>query len=218
MSFDLAKTSTLQAVTHADEHALADDLNQRVAESVAQAEGTAEATDAEDERAIAQQHLEKARRAERALSALARSLNAETAAATKAAVGALIESVAGGEKPKFKLAGLATLASQGRLVTRAIEELIEQRIPLAQIAHLRAESHALLARSRTLEQVAQDRAEKLLEQLQHAVTEEVVLPVDLSKGVAGALLGQAADLKRRAVLTSADADRLEDAYQKGTKQ
>src|SRR5258708_22312731 len=113
MSFDLAKTPTIQAVTHADEHALADDLSQRVREAVSQAETTVEATEAEDARAVAQHNLEKARRAERALSALARSLNAEAAAATKEAVGALIESAARGGKPKVKLAGLATLASQG---------------------------------------------------------------------------------------------------------
>ena len=57
--------------------------------------------------------------------------------------------------------------------------------------------------------MAQERAEKLLEQLRDAVSEEVVLPVDLSKGVAGALLGQAAEFKRRAVQLSENADAIE---------
>ena len=66
-----------------------------------------------------------------------------------------------------------------------------------------------MTRARALEQVAQERAEKLLGQLRDAVSEEVILPVDLSKGVAGALLAQASEYKRRAVQLSEHADGLE---------
>src|SRR5258708_37321325 len=106
MSFDLAKTPTIQAVTHADEHALADDLSQRVREAVSQAETTVEATEAEDARAVAQHSLEKARRAERALSALAPPLNRGAAAAIGQAGDELIESPGGAEKTEFKFGGL----------------------------------------------------------------------------------------------------------------
>ena len=44
------------------------------------------------------------------------------------------------------------------------------------------------------------------------VTDEMVLPVDLSKGVVGALLAQADGLKRRAVQISESADEFERSY------
>ena len=55
--------------------------------------------------------------------------------------------------------------------------------------------------------------EKVLQQIRGAVSEEMVLPVDMSKGVAGALLARAAGLKRLAVQVSNNADRIERAYQ-----
>jgi len=69
------------------------------------------------------------------------------------------------------------------------------------------------ARARALDRIAQERAEKVLQQLRGAVTEEVVLPVDMSKGVAGALLARAASLKRCAVQISENADKMQRAYQ-----
>ena len=54
--------------------------------------------------------------------------------------------------------------------------------------------------------------EKVLEQLRGAVSAEMVLPVDMSKGVAGALLARAAGLKRLAVQISENADRIESSY------
>jgi len=44
------------------------------------------------------------------------------------------------------------------------------------------------------------------------VSEEMVLPVDMSKGVAGALLAHASGLKRLAVQQAENADRIEKAY------
>ncbi len=98
------------------------------------------------------------------------------------------------------------------MATRALERLVEHLTPLAQIAKLRAEAHALVARGRALERIAHERAEKVLSQLREAVSEEMVLPVDMSKGVAGALLARAGAIKRRAVEVSANADRLEAWY------
>ena len=66
-----------------------------------------------------------------------------------------------------------------------------------------------MVRAKALEQIARERAEKLLDQLRDAVSEEVVLPVDMSKGVSGALVAQAAEYRRRAVAISENADHME---------
>ena len=52
----------------------------------------------------------------------------------------------------------------------------------------------------------------MLGQLRDAVSEEIVLPVDLSKGVAGALLAHAGGLKKLAVQQAENADRIEKSY------
>ncbi len=95
---------------------------------------------------------------------------------------------------------------------RALERLVEHLIPLAQIAQLRADSHELLTRARAVENIAQERAERVLGQLREAVSEEIVLPVDMSKGVAGALLAHASALKKLAVQQSENADQIEKSY------
>jgi hypothetical protein len=95
---------------------------------------------------------------------------------------------------------------------RALERLVEHVIPLAQIAYLRGDSHELLTRARAIESIAQERAERVLSQLREAVSEEMVLPVDMSKGVAGALLAHAGGLKKLAVQQAENADRIEKAY------
>jgi hypothetical protein len=69
-----------------------------------------------------------------------------------------------------------------------------------------------MTKARALERIAQERAERVLSQLREAATDEVVLPVDLSKGVAGVLLAQARDLKSLSVKLSENADRLERIY------
>jgi hypothetical protein len=69
-----------------------------------------------------------------------------------------------------------------------------------------------VTRARAIESVAQERAERVLGQLRDAVSEEMVLPVDMSKGVAGALLAHASGLKKRAVQEAENADRMEKSY------
>jgi len=104
------------------------------------------------------------------------------------------------------------LESRLRYTGRALERLVEHLIPLAQIAYLREDSHELLTRARAIEKIAQERAERVLGQLRDAVNEEMVLPVDMSKGVAGALLAHAAGLKKLAVQQAENADRIERSY------
>jgi len=128
----------------------------------------------------------------------------------KSALDAVIQSAANAEKLDFKaFSALAVLENQIRQARHAIERLVERLIPLALWARLREESHAAITLARALEGIAQERAERVLEQLREAVGEEMVLPVDLSKGVSGALLAQAAEHKHRALQLSANADSIE---------
>jgi hypothetical protein len=213
MSFDLAKTPTLEAVSTKDQQALAQDLQKRAEESIVAAEARPEVVAARSAQQKAETRLAQLRKAERALSGYARDSREQMAVAEGAAIEAMVESAASKAKIDFKkLEGLATLENQNRVASRAIEHLIEKLIPLAQIANLREEAHALMAEARAVDEIAQERAQKVLGAIRDAVTEEMVLPVDMSKGVAGALVAHAIRLKHRAVEISENADRMERAY------
>jgi hypothetical protein len=214
MSFDLAKTPTLEAVATADEHALAEDLHKRVEELIAQAGERPDCVESRETQRAAEERLAKLRKAERTLAAHAKESRDAMAAAETAALEAVIESASGKAKIDFrKLEGLTALENQNRVTNRAIEHVIERLIPMAHIVSLRREAHALVTEARIIEQIAQERAEKVLGAMRDAVTEEMVLPVDLSKGVAGALLSHAARLKRRAVQISETADGMERSFE-----
>ena len=210
MIIDLAQTPTLQAVATADERSLIADLEQRVGAAAAQAASLPAVIAAEENERAAARRLAELTRAERGLNAEAKDIAERTARVRESALDALIESAAAGEKLDFKpLTELIALEHRARYLTRAIERLVESRLPLARLTHLREESHAAMVNAKALEQVAQERAEKLLEQLRDAVSEEVVLPVDMSKGVAGALVAQAVEHRKRGVAISENADKLE---------
>lgn len=213
MSFDLAQTPTLHAVASADERLLADDLQQRAAEAIAQAEEQPEVAEASAAHRQAVERLQQLQTAERVLNQQARESRELTMGISRAAVEGIIEAAAAGKKLEFRRVDeLVKLDHQERCASRAIQHLVERLLPLARIAGLRAESHALMATARAMERIAQERAERVLGQLREAVTEEVVLPVDLSQGVAGALLARASGLKRAAVQASESADRLEAEF------
>jgi len=213
MSFDIARTPTLEAVATQDEQALAQDLHKSVEEAIQRAESSAEVVSAIAGYEESAERLAKLRGAERALSLFAKTSREQAAASAETVMSAVIESAIAGDKPDFKkLAALAAMENQTAFAMRAIERLVERSIPLALIASLREESHALMARARAAEAAAQERAEKILGQVREAVTQEMVLPIDLSKGVSGALLNHAAGLRRMAVRISGDADRLERSY------
>jgi len=191
MSFYLAETPTLEAVATEDERVLAQDLQARVAEAVQQAESQAPVAEATGAQQQAQDRLERLRTAERALNRQAKESRERVAELSEKALENLVEAAASGKKLEFKkLDEFAAGEAQIRTLGRAIERLAEHLIPMAQ-----------------------ERAEKVLEQLRGAVSEEMVLPVDMSKGVTGALLARAAGLKRLAVQVSENADRMERAYQ-----
>jgi hypothetical protein len=215
MSFDLAKTPTLEAVATADGQALAQDVRRRAEEAIAMAEARADVVEACAAQRDLEERLARLRKTERALTAYSKRLREQAAAAEQAAMDAIIEST--GEEKKFdfrKLDATAVMENRSRVTGRAIAYLVERMIPLAHLASLRAEAHALMTRARAIEAIAQERAEKVLGAMRDAVSEEMVLPVDLSKGVAGALLAHAAGLKRCAVQISESADAMERAFQK----
>jgi hypothetical protein len=216
MSYQLSQTPTLEAVASGDEALLARDLQARVDEAVKQAESAPEVAAALESQAAAAARLARLRTAERELNQQSKQTRERAGALGQAVLDALVEAAGAGESGPVeaeKLGQLAAVEDQVRFMGRAIERLAEHQIPLAEIGGMQEEAHALLAQSRALERIAQERAEKVLGQIRAAVSEEMVLPVDLSKGVAGALLARAAALKSRAVRISKQADELGRAYQ-----
>lgn len=218
MGFDIVRTPTLQVVATPDERQLADDLQKRVDEAISLAEAQPEVLAAAMEQQVAEERLARLQKAERVLNQYARESREKMAAMEQAALEAIVESAAAAGKPEFRLNDLAALERHNRYTSRAIQCVVENWIPLAQVARLREESQAVIAKNRALEQIAQERAEKVLGQLREAVTEEMVLPVDMSKGVSGALLAQAAGLKHYAQQLAAEADELERSHRKRREQ
>jgi hypothetical protein len=210
--FQITETSTLQVVATGDEQKLSEDLQKRIEEALEHAAAQPEVQAAAELHRAASASLEKLKKAERGLHLYARDAGEELHRVSGAALDGIIGSAAAG-LPKFEnLSALAALESRHRYSGKAIERLVEHLIPVGQIAELRADAHELMTRARAIEHIAQERAEKLLGQLREAVSEEMVLPVDMSKGVAGALLAHAASMKRLAIEQSENADRLERTY------
>ncbi|MEO8052797.1 MAG: hypothetical protein ABI833_20495 [Acidobacteriota bacterium] len=210
MSFEIAWTPTLHAVANGDEQQLADDLRERAEAAMRQAAESIAVVEAVEAQRQAELHFHNLQRAERALNQFAKNAGEKLAVMREAALDSVIQSAANGDKPDFKgLSELAVIESRSRQATRAIERLVERLLPLALWTRLRQESHAAITLARALETVAQERAERVLDQLREAVGEEMILPVDLSKGVAGALLARADELKQRGMQLSSNADSIE---------
>lgn len=210
--FYITETPTLHFVATGDEQRLSQDLEARLNESLLLAgEHPEVAAAAEANRALADR-VQQLKKAERGLHQYARESGKEMARAAEQALDQIIISAADGKPDFSKVKELSGAEARNRYTGRALERLVEHLIPVAQIAQLRADSHELLTRARAIEAVAQERAERLIGQLRDAVSEEIVLPVDMSKGVAGALLAHASELKKLAVRQSENADQLEKSY------
>lgn len=210
--FQITETPTLQFVSTEDEQKLAQDLHARLDESLKQAEEQPEVKAAAALHRAAAERLEQLKKAERGLHRYARESGEELQRASAAALDGIIGAAAEGPPAFAGLNEMAAMESRSRYAGRALERLVEHLIPLTQVAQLRADSHELLTRARAIEKIAQERAEKVLGQLRGAVSEEIVLPVDMSKGVAGALLAHASGLKKLAVAQAENADRIEKSY------
>jgi hypothetical protein len=210
--FHITETPTLHFVAIEDEQQLSRDLQARMEESLRLAEEQPEVMAVAEATRAAEDRLQQMKKAERSLHQYAHASNSEMAMVAEKTLGTIIDSAAAG-KPSFtNLSDLTAIETRIRYTGRALERLVEHLIPLAQIAHLRADSHELLTRARSIEKIAQERAERVLTQLREAVSEEMVLPVDMSKGVAGALLAHAGGLKKLAVQQAENADRIEKSY------
>jgi hypothetical protein len=213
MDFDISSTPTIEVVSTDDEQLLAQDLQTRVDETIRQVEAQPEVIAASEVQQQADDRLARLRKAERSLNEFAKEARQQTALGVEATVDAIVASATSGQRPDFKKANaVAALEVQNSFATRAIQRIIEHQIPMAQIASLRETSHALMTQARAIEKIAQERAEKLLGHLRDAVSEEMVLPVDMSKGVAGALLAHAGGWKKLALQLSENADELEKSY------
>ena len=210
MSFDIARTPTLHAVSNGDEQQLADDLQERAEAAMRQAAETPAVVEAAEAQRQAEHNFLSLQKAERALNQFAKNAGEKLAEMREAALDAVIQSAGGTDKLDFKgFNELVSLESRSRQATLAIERLVERQLPLALWTRLREESHAASVLARAIEAIAQERAERVLDQLREAVGEEMILPVDLSKGVSGALLARAEELKQRALQLSSNADAME---------
>lgn len=213
MNFDIVHTPTVQATAAGDEKQLVQDLQEHADAAAREAETRPDVAAAFESQKQAQERLERLRRAERGLHQYARELAAKLASKRAVALDHLIHAFGEGEKADTKsLSELAAWETRNRQVSQAIERLVEHILPAAQLNALREESHAVMTKVKALQQMAQERAEKLLDHLRDAVSEEVMLPVDLSKGVSGALLHQAEEYKHYALQLSESADRLEKTF------
>jgi hypothetical protein len=210
--FHITETPTLHFVATDDENRLSQDLQARLDEALRQAGERPEVVAAADAHHAAENRLEQLKKAERGLHEYARESSAEMAGIAEKAMDKIIDSAAAGELDFGDLREWSAVEMRNRHTGRALERLVEHLIPLAQIAQLRADSHELETRARAGESIAQERAERVLGQLREAVSEEIVLPVDMSKGVAGALLAHSGGLKKLAVQQSENADRIEKSY------
>jgi hypothetical protein len=210
--FHITETPTLHFVATGDELQLSHDLQARLEESLKQAEEQTEVVAAVEANRAAEHRLQQLKKAERTLHEYARESGAEMAIAAHRALDVTIQSAAEGKPDFAKLGELTAIETRNRHTGRALERLVEHLIPLAQIVQLREDSHELMTRARAIEKIAQERAERVLGQIRDAVSEEIVLPVDMSKGVAGALLVHANGLKRLAVQQAENADRIEKSY------
>src|SRR3954469_15382569 len=98
MSFDIARTPTLEAVATQDEQALAQDLQKRVDEAIQAAESAEQVVGAVSGSNKASERLAKMRSAERALSVFAKDSREQAAAAAESVMSAAIESAIAGDK------------------------------------------------------------------------------------------------------------------------
>ena len=210
--FQITETPTLHFVATGDELQLSQDLQARLDDALRLAEEKPEVVAAAEAHCAVSDRLQELKKAERELHQYARESGAEMARVAQSALDAIIHSAAKGTPQFGRLEELTAIEARNRFTARALERLVEHVIPLAQIADLCADSHELLTRARVIEAIAQERAERLLGQMRDAVSEEVVLPVDMSKGVAGALLAHAGGLKKLAVQQAENADRIEKSY------
>ena len=140
MSFDIAQNADARSGRDADEQVLAEDLQKRVAEALSDAEKQPEVVVAAEAQQAAAERLENcASRAARSESVCEGRARTAARGASDATVDVLIESAAEKSKPEFRktVRAVAAIENQNRYASRALEQIAEHRIPLAQMVTLR---------------------------------------------------------------------------------
>jgi hypothetical protein len=132
----------------------------------------------------------------------------------------LIKSAAsGGKRPDQKVASsIIERENEARLLIRAVERIVEHLKPTAQITRLWAEAAHQFARAKVLDKLAHERAQRLLESLSAAVSEEGVVQVDAKAGVSGLLLGMASEARTIGHGHERYARELQEKYNEQTKK
>jgi hypothetical protein len=132
----------------------------------------------------------------------------------------LIKSAAsGGRRPDQKVAGqIIDRENEVRLLVRAVQRIVEHLKPTAQIARLWAEAAHQFARAKVLDRLAHERAQRLLDSLSAAVSEEGVVQVDAKAGVSGLLLGMASEARTTAHGHERLAKELQEKYNEQTRK
>jgi len=85
-----------------------------------------------------------------------------------------------------------------RAISRAILQIVERRLPLAEILQLEAEAEEQFALAHELSRAAQDRIRRTAEMLAQAAAHEGEIAFDSKKTASGHLLAHAAECERRA--------------------
>src|SRR5271169_4782299 len=114
MSFDLARTPTLEVVATQDEKRLSHDLQSRVGQAILQAEAQPEVVEAVSDQRSARTRLEDLKKAERLLSQFAMESRNQMAATSKAAIESIVASAVAGAPKVTNLKELALIDIQNR--------------------------------------------------------------------------------------------------------
>src|SRR5215831_6458105 len=104
MSFHLSQTPTLEAVSTDDDARLAEDLQARVAEAIAQAEAMPDAKAAAESSRASAANLEQLRTAERSLHQWAKEARTKLDEIGKTAMDSLVQAAAKGATPEWSKA------------------------------------------------------------------------------------------------------------------
>lgn len=98
------------------------------------------------------------------------------------------------------------LQEEERLLTAAIQRLVEEELPWATIQHHRMEAEKLALMAKALENAAGERSQQLAQMVAQAADFECEIAIDTSSGLSGSLLRSAAQMKAQgqAELSSAE--------------
>ena len=217
-AFDLAATPTLHLVTQGDP---AERIQRALHEAWGAASEVPAVKKATAEHNAATHERQRLLRAWRTLNETQGDLSKQLNSISEDYLSEVIDTAAEGEKPDpKKLARVAGLQNQYELTGRALHQVAVVRMPLAEIAEIRAESHKCGALAEALKAHANQRVAARMESLRGAVEEEGELPINFKSGATGQIMAHSGREAERAQELWRRADELERHFkdmQKGTK-